>query len=224
MKRKAIIFFAIVFIGFNSANAQLFPRVDRPTSDDMSLLAVLFGHENDGEYETLSNTNFSGWAPAVKGPNGEYVKFRNFDTGSGITNIYYAENLPAGEYTLTGFFHVYTNYSKLEEYKKQINNSSYMVNYAPYENRPYHVKQHIPLSEPVIVNLQPNSMQSLGTFAVKYQWFEGLAGTSDDRWRVIDETAISMEKPLDDHVLGFMKPWRTRSWRPWNEKNQAAPL
>lgn len=67
-------------------------------------------------------------------------------------------------------------------------------------------------------------MQSLGKFAVKYQWVEGAAGTSDERWKVVDETTISMEKPLDEHILRYMKPWRTHSWRPWNALNNVEPL
>lgn len=47
-------------MGISLARVQLFPKVDKPPSDDMSMLAVLFIHENDGEYEIVSNTNFSG--------------------------------------------------------------------------------------------------------------------------------------------------------------------
>lgn len=60
MKRKVLVFAVIAFMGISLARVQLFPKVDKPPSDDMSMLAVLFIHENDGEYEIVSNTNFSG--------------------------------------------------------------------------------------------------------------------------------------------------------------------
>lgn len=60
MKRKVLVFAVIAFMGISLARVQLFPKVDKPPSDYMSMLAVLFIHENDGEYEIVSNTNFSG--------------------------------------------------------------------------------------------------------------------------------------------------------------------
>ncbi len=223
MKTRLILFIALMFIGILPGYSQLFPTVNRPSSDEMSMLVLQFGHMNEGEYDIVTNMNFTGWVPAVKGADGEIVQFRTFDSGVDITNIYYAENLEAGEYTLTGFYHIYNDYSLLREYRESINNSDYRPRYAPYANKPYQVKQFIALDEDIIINLEPNSMASLGSFAVKFRWLLGATGTSDDRWKVVDKE-ITMVNPFDDHVLRYMKPWRTRAWRGWNAKNPAEPL
>lgn len=222
MKRVAALTILFYF-GLSMGFAQLFPKVDKPTSTEMSMLVIQFANDTEGKMENVSNLNFTGWAPAVKGPDGNEVVFRNFDAGSGITNIYYSENLPAGEYTLTGFYHIYTDYSKLEEYKQATGEK--LARYAPYEKLPYHVRQHISLSEPVVVNLVSNKVMSFGSFAVTYKWVSGAAGETDDRWKANEEvTKITLEKPLDDFVLRYMKPWRTPAWKLWNAKNDALPL
>lgn len=223
MKRQITLTIAMLFITLLTVQAQLFPKVDRPTSDEMSMIAIQFAHDNDGKMENVSNLNFTGWAPVVVGPDGKEVAFRNFDAGADMTNIYYAENLVAGEYTLKGFNHIYTDYSKLEEHKKATGEE--LARYAPYDNLSYHVKQFFPLSNPVVVNLEPNKIMSFGSFAVKYKWIEGLAGTTDHRWKAVEEeSGITIEKPLDDYVLRYMKPWRTPAWKRWNVKNEVQPL
>jgi hypothetical protein len=206
-------------------NGQFLPKVDKVKSDDMSMLAVHFGQEDEtGKLVLAQNMNWSGWAPAVVGPDGEEVAFRNFDSGADITNIYYAENLKAGEYTLTGFYHVYTDFSKLEPYKAQ--SGEKMARYAPYEKLPYHVRQHFPLSSPVKIDLKANSMAAFGTFMAKYEFKEAFyGGTSDDRSKVVEETfKYVTEKPMDDYILRYMKPWATPAWKKWNAKNPATPL
>lgn len=223
MKRTITLIMATAILGIYSSHAQLFPKVDKPTSDNASMLAVQFGHENDGKYESVANLNFSGWVPAVKGPNGEEVAFRNFDSGAKFTNIYYAENLAAGEYTLVGWHHIYTDYSKLDAHKAATGEK--LARWAPFENLPYHVKQLIPLTEPVVVNLEPNKIMSLGSYAVVYKWIGGAAGTTDDRWKVDEEfTKIVKSNPADDTVIRYMKTWATPTWKKWNAKNLATPL
>jgi hypothetical protein len=222
MKRIVALTF-MISLGLSMGYAQLFPKVDKPTSPEMSMLVIQFAHDNDGKMDIVSNLNFTGWAPVVEGPDGKIIPFRNFDSGAGITNIYYAENLVAGEYTLKGFNHLYTNYTKLDEYKEATGEK--LARYAPYENLPYHEVQFFALAEPVMVNLEPNKVMSFGSFAVKYKWVSGAAGTTDDRWKAVEDySAITLEKPLDDHVLRYIKPWRTPAWKGWNVKNSASPL
>ena len=218
---------AMIFSAFMLASAfsfaQLFPKVDKPTSEDMSMLVVQFAKDTDGKMEIVSNMNFTGWAPVVEGPDGKIVPFRNFDAGADMTNIYYSENLPAGTYTLKGFNHLYTNYTKLDEYKAQTGEE--LARYAPYENLPYHEVQFFPISQPVVVELIPNKMMSLGSLGVQYKWISGAAGTTDDRWKAVEDfSKITMEKPLDDYVLRYMKSWATPKWKKWNAKNPATAL
>jgi hypothetical protein len=223
MKKLAIISSALFFLTLLNAKAQLFPKVDKVASPEMSMLVIQFAHDNEGKMENVSNLNFTGWAPVVEGPDGKIVKFRNFDAGADMTNIYYAENIEAGEYTLKGFNHLYTNYTKLDEYKNETGEQ--FAKYAPYENLPYHEVQFFALSNPVVINLEPNKIMSFGSFAVKYKWVSGAAGTTDDRWKAIEDySAITLEKPYDDYVLRYIKPWRTPAWKKWNEKNLANPL
>jgi len=225
MKRLTIFFAAFLFLGLLSSQAQLFPRVDRPSSDGMSLIALEFGREDEGKIIMANNVAWSGWAPAVTGPDGKEIPFRNYDSGADITNIYYAENLTAGEYTLTGFYHVYTDFDKLDEHRSKTGEEE-LTRYAPYENLPYHVRQHFPLSSPVTINLDPNTMASFGTFIVKYRHFEAFyGGTSNVRSKVVEEDfEYVSEKPHDNHILRYMKPWRTPAWKKWNDKNQVEPL
>lgn len=222
--KRIIILLAAFSIGISSIYAQLFPSVDKESSPEMSMLAIKFGSENDGKMENVINNNFTGWAPIVKDKDGNIIRFRNFDAGANFTNIYYVENLKAGEYTLVGFIHVYTDYDKLDEYRKQIGRD-FLPSYGPYEENIYHIKQLFSLKEPIVINLEPNKMMSFGSFAVKYKWVGGLAGTTNDRWKMDENfTSITTEKPLDDEVLRYMKSWATPKWKKWNAKNSASPL
>ncbi|HPX06315.1 MAG TPA: hypothetical protein PLC17_10300 [Tenuifilaceae bacterium] len=214
---------ALLFAGILGANAQLFPKVSKPESNEASMLVLQFGHTNDGKLETVTNLNFSGWAPAVINANGEIVPFRKYDAGADFTNIYYAENLAAGTYKLVGFYHVYIDYSKLDEMRK--GNPDKMTKYAPYENLSYHVKQLFPLQDTVTVQLEANKVMTFGTYAVKYAWVGGLAGTTDDRWKANEEkTEVTTSKPDDNTVLRYIKTWATPAWKKWNAKNDVSPL
>lgn len=214
----------IIFCISATSNAQLFPKVKKPSSPEMSMLVLQLSHDNDGQMENVINTNFTGWAPAVKGPDGNIIPFRKYDAAADITNIYYSENLPAGEYTLIGFYHVYTDYGKLKEYEAEIGHQ-HIPSYEPYENKPYHVKQLFELAQPVKIQLIPNKVMCLGNYAVKYKWVGGAAGTTDDRWRVVeDETSITVAEPQNNTVLRYIKTWATPAWKKWNAKNDATPL
>ena len=222
MRRLLLFVFAMACM-LSTGFAQLFPAVDNPTSGEASMLALQFSHDDDGSLQKITNLNFTGWAPAVTGPNGEEVPFRVFGAGADFTTLYYSENLTAGEYTLTGFFHVYTDYDKLDEYKAKTGDNK-LVEYEPYAKRPYHVRQLVPLRNPVVVKLEPNTIMSFGSFAVRYSHFQGLAGEAPDRWRANDDVAITVEEPYSDVVLRYMKPWRSPKWKKWNAKNPAQPL
>ena len=226
MKRIVLMIAVTLFIGVLSGFAQLFPKVKKPTSPEMSMLAIQFGTVNNDKYETVINNNFTGWAPVVKDANGKVAEFRNFNAGAGdIASIYYAENLVAGEYTLIGFYHVYTDYGKLTAYRDSVKNPNYLPTYEPYVDKSFHIRQFFPLKMPVKITLAPNTIMSLGSFAVKYKWTEGMAGTSDTRWKMDESvTGVVMENPNDDKVIRYMKPWATPAWKKWNVKNPATPL
>ncbi len=223
MKTKTFFLALLLFFGAVPGFSQLFPTVNRPSSDEMSMLVVLFGQENEGKMDIVLNLPYSGWAPAVIGPDGKEIPFRNFDSGVDISNIYYSENLVSGEYTLTGFYHFSIDYSELEKYKEETGEDR--ARYAPFDNMAYNVRQLVALEEPVIINLVPDIVMTFGTFAVVFDYISGMAGTTDDRFQLDEsKTRYSTIKPLDDHILRYIKPWRTRAWRGWNEKNSAEPL
>ncbi len=222
MKKSFIITVSLIFLGVFSGYAQLFPKVDKPKFDDASMLVLLFS-KDDGILDKIINYNFSGWAPAVLAPDGSIVRFRTFSAGADITSIVYAENLTPGEYVLTGFYHVYTDFGKLEKYKQE--NGDIITKYAPYDDMPYHSKQHIPLKEPVKIKLEPNTIMSLGSYAVVFKYVGGVGSPTDDRYKLAEEeTAVTIEKPDDDTALRYMKPWATPRWKKWNAKNPAEPL
>lgn len=224
MKRIIVLTLTLIYFGTLSGYAQMFPKVSKAKSDDMSMLALQFASDENGGLTNVVNANWSMWIPAVTDSDGNLVEFRHFGAGSDVNNIYYAENLEAGEYTLTGFYHIYSDYGKLEEYKKE-RGESYLAEKAPYKNLPYHVKQHITITEPVKVNLGADKMMSLGSYAVKFMYVGGVGGTTDDRWKTIEqETMITMEEPNNDFILSYMKPWATKKWKVWNAKNPAEKL
>ena len=221
MKRITLLAIALLYVGVNFSNAQLFPKVDKPTSDNTSMLVLQFACEKDdgSGYEIVTNNNFTGWAPVVKGPNGDIVPFRKFDSAADINNIFYSENLEAGEYTLIGFYHVYADYGKLDEYRKEINNPNYLMSYEPYANKPFHIKQLVELDEPVIAKLEAGTIMPLGNFAVKYKWVAGLMGETDDRWKVRDDVKIVFAEPFNEYVARYIKVWATPKWKKWNARN-----
>lgn len=226
MKRITLLAITLLYIGVNFSTAQLFPRVDNPTSDDMSLLVLHLASEKaDGSgYEIVINNNATGWTPVVESPNGEIIPFRKYDSAADVNSIFYSENLIQGEYTLVGFYHVYVDYGKLEEYKKEINNPNFIMSYEPYANKPYHIKQLVKLEEPVKINLEAGTIKSLGNYAVKYEWIAGGFGSTDDRWKAKDDVKIVLSEPLDDYIARYIKTWRTRSWKLWNARNSYEPL
>jgi len=224
MKRIFTVILTVVYFGTFSGYAQLFPKVSKPKSADMSMLALQFAHDDNGELTDIINANWSGWIPAVTDSDSNLVEFRHNRPGTDVNNIYYAENLKAGEYIITGFYHIYSDYGKLEEYKKE-KGGSYTAENAPYKNLPYHVKQLIALKEPVKVNLEANKMMSLGSYAVNFKYVGGQNGTTDDRWKTIeDETKLTKEEPNNDYILRYMKSWATKKWKMWNAKNPAEKL
>ena len=223
MKRSALTITVLLFCAF-TVYGQLFPTVKKPASETMSLLALQLSHDNNGSMTKIVNTNFSGWAPAVKGPDGLIVPFRRFDAGADFTNIFYAENLIAGEYTLIGFYHVYTDYGKLKQYETEIGRTI-ITSYEPYEDRSYQVKQLFPLKNNVIVNLEAGKVKTFGSYAIKFGWVGGAMGTTDDRWKMNEEkTLVTVEDPSNELVLRYMKSWATPAWKKWNELNPASKL
>lgn len=222
--KKFLTMVLLLVVGGLTSSAQLFPRVDKPASADASMLVVQFAHDDNGTMRLMSNMNFTGWAPAVKGPDGAIVPFRTFDAGADITNIYYSENLTPGVYTLIGFYHDYTDYSKLDEYRK-IKGPNYLAEYGPFKGLPYHVKQLIILEQAVEVTLEANKMQTFGSYAITYKWLSGVAGTTDDRWKVVEEeTKFTLMDTDSDYLLRYMKTWATPAWKKWNAKNNVQPL
>ncbi|MEI7499607.1 MAG: hypothetical protein WCK84_04075 [Bacteroidota bacterium] len=219
MKRFSITTAALLSFVVLSGYAQLFPKVDKPTSPGMSMLVLQFARDENGKMSRIVNMNFTGWAPAVKGPDGNIVPFRNLDGAADFTNIYYAENLIAGDYALIGFYHIYTDFSKLNAYEKE-KARPVIPSFAPYKDMPYHVKQLIPLKEAVNVALVADKVMTFGNYAVKYKWVGGSAGTTDDRWKVIEEeTSITLADSKSDTVLRYIKTWATPAWKLWNAKN-----
>lgn len=221
MKTRTVIFLMLSLYAVQGFS-QFFPKVEKPSTPEMSMLAIQASHDEDGKLGKIENMNFTGWAPAVMNSEGKVVPFRNFDAGADFTNIYYAENLPAGEYKLIGFYHVYTDYSKLEEYHKQFPN--HIPTFSPYKEMPYHVKQLFSLKEAVIVNLESNKIRTFGSYVIKFKWVGGMGGTTPDRWKAIEEKTLLTAEPQNETVLRYMKTWATPAWKKWNEKNAATKL
>jgi len=221
MKRGITIVSAFVLLISLSSFMGLFPRVDKPNSPDASMIVLEFAVDNKGELENFANANWSMWIPELINEKGELVQFRWATGLADINDFYYKENLIAGKYTLKGFTHVYTDYGKLKEYETE-KGSTEMVAKNPYDGKPYRVRQFFPLEEPVVLDLKPNIISSLGKYVVKYKYKEGVSGTSDDRWKMLEDyTKVVMADPEDQSLLEYMAPWATKKWKMWNAKNPA---
>lgn len=222
MKKSLNLFLLLFVLSVIPGFAQFFPKVEKPTSPEMSMLALQGSHDEDGKLGRIENMNFTGWAPAVMNQEGKIVPFRNFDAGADFTNIYYAENLPVGEYKLIGFYHVYTDVDKLREYQKKFPN--FIPRFTPYEENTYHVKQLFSVKEPVVVKLEPNKVMTFGSYLIKFVWTGGMGGTTPDRWKAVEEKSSITSDTKNETVLRYMKTWATPAWKKWNEKNAVSPL
>jgi len=203
---------AILLASCSSITA-MFPFAAAPSSPQVSMLVLEIGKGKPGVSDNLSNLNYSGWAPIVLNQAGQEVVFNNFDSESRLDSFFYAQNLPAGEYVLTGFMHVYADYGLFDS-------SKVIVSYEPYKKSPYHVKQVFPLAQPVKIQLKPASVETFGRYYIDFFYKEGGSGKSNNRWMVnpasFKYTAIL---PGDKKALRIMKNWATPAWIPWNKLN-----
>lgn len=222
MKKIFSLLLIVITIGISTSYAGLFPKVDKPNSPDASMIALQFSIDNNGNLEPCVNANWAMWAPVVKMEDGSLVEFRVFNGGANITSIYYKENLVAGKYTLVGFNRIYTDFDKLDEYKKIPRNENHVVPKNAYDDKPYRVRQLIAIDSPIEFTLEPNKIMTLGHYVIKWKVKEGPDGTSADRYSAIeDQTKIMMADSEDQSLLIYMKPWATKKWKMWNAKNPA---
>ncbi len=189
-----------------------FPGVNEPVSIEASLLVLEAGRvEHTGSSEPLSAAEYSAWVPWVEDASGRLVEFRHITSVSKVDSVMYRENLNPGTYVLKGFIHVYTDFSKLD--------SEMITQYGPYQDYPHDVKQFFLLDNPVRLQLQPGRMDSFGRYFISFQYHEGFAGSSDDRYRVIPESFAAEADPRDRRVLQVMKHWTASKWTLWNQRN-----
>ncbi|MCK9286135.1 MAG: hypothetical protein PHU24_03095 [Sphaerochaetaceae bacterium] len=214
MRKLSVVVLALVclftFSGCMSF-AALFPVVNPPLESKSSMLVLEAGVQDGSTTSELLNTNATGWAPWVVDSEGNTIPFRPFDTESRLDSFYFAENLPAGTYTLKGFLHVYVDYSKLQ--------SNEIASYGPFENYPYHVKQEFLLEQPVAVTLKDAEIATLGRYFITSQWVGGAMGTTDDRWKVAPSSVKITGDPTDKKALRVAKNWATPAWSQWNTRN-----
>ncbi|MGM0432681.1 MAG: hypothetical protein ACQEQU_08205 [Spirochaetota bacterium] len=215
MSRRALLLFALVgavaLLGSCMTLAALFPVVDPPVSDEASMIVVEVGEGIPGDSDALMNTNFTGWAPWVVDEAGELVTFKPFDTESRLDSFYYAPNLMPGTYTMKGFLHVYTDYGRLGDGSG--------ASYGPFEDHYYHVKQFFPLDDELLLSLDPAIVDTFGSHYIQYEWKDGASGTTDDRWKVAEDSFSVVSEPENRRPLRVAKNWKTSNWKLWNERN-----
>lgn len=215
-KKKSILSFIIIIMIINLSSCMsllgLWPDVAPPADQTSSMLVVEVGEGVPNESDSLFNSNATGWAPWVIDEKGDLVVFKPFDIESRLDSFFYAENINPGKYTLKGFIHVYIDYGKLDT-------SQTIASYGPFENYPYHVKQFLPIDEEVIVNLKPATIDTFGRYYITYDWKEGAPGTSDDRWKVLENSIKIISDSADRKALRVAKNWATPNWSLWNERN-----
>lgn len=213
--KKQLLGCAVVILMLASCSSMtaMFPFAAPPSTPQASMLVVEVGTGKLGISDNLANLNYSGWAPVVLDQAGKEVVFNNFDTEARLDSFFYAQNLPAGDYTLTGFMHVYADYGLYDSGKV-------VVSYEPYAKRPWHVRQVFPLAQPVKVTLKPASVETLGRYLFEFSYKEGGSGKSNDRWMVKPASfKYNSTLPGDRRALRVMKNWASPAWLPWNKLN-----
>jgi hypothetical protein len=189
----------------------LWPDVQPPADPSASMLVVEAGEGVKGDSESLFNSNATGWAPWVVDEQGKLVAFKPFDAESRLDSFFYAENVRPGTYTLKGFMHVYIDYGKLED--------DQLASYGPFSDYPYHQKQFLPIENEVRVELGSGVIDTFGRYYITYEWKEGAAGTTDDRWKVAENSVSIAYDANDRKALRVAKNWATPNWKLWNERN-----
>ena len=72
MKTRIVLSILLSFIAMKGF-PQFFPKVEKPASPEMSMLAMQASHDEDGKLGKIENMNFTGWAPAVMNPEGMVI-------------------------------------------------------------------------------------------------------------------------------------------------------
>jgi hypothetical protein len=189
----------------------LWPDVEPPMNASSSMLVVEAGEGAPGDSESLFNSNFTGWAPWVEDEHGNLIAFKPFDIESRLDSFFYAENLSPGKYTLKGFIHVYTDYSKLSDGE--------LASYGPFAEYPYHERQFFQIDEPIVLDLEAAAIDSFGRYYITYDWKDGASGNTDDRWKVTESSVSIGYDAADRKALRVAKNWATPNWKLWNERN-----
>lgn len=213
--KKALLICAVAALMLASCSSMtaMFPFATAPATPQSSMLVVEVGTGKPALSDNLSNLNFSGWAPLVLDQAGKEIAFNNFDTEARLDSFFYAQNLPAGDYTLMGFMHVYADYGLYDSGKV-------VVSYEPYAKRPWHVRQVFPLPRPVKLTLKPASVETFGRYLIEFAYKEGASGKSNDRWMVKpDSFKYNAILSADKKALRVMKNWAAPAWVPWNKLN-----
>ena len=187
--------------------------IEEPLSSDSSMLVVEMGSNND----YLINNNYTGWAPIVKDSSGMIVPFTMINAIVDAKTIYVAPNVAPGVYTMTGVRHVYTDYGILRDDDSPT--------YEPYVDKPYHIQQYFPLTNPVKVTIPPKSMISLGYVNIDFEWNGGGFAEKDDRWKAVESTVKITSNPQNKDVLRAIKgSLNSATWKLWNERNPEIPF
>lgn len=182
--------------------------VDPPVDADSSMIVVEVSE--DGSY--LINNNFTGWAPIVRDSEGMILPFRMINALADGATLYVIENVQPGTYTFTAMRHVYTDYGKLPE--------GLLPDYEPYTSSEYHIHQEFELSEPVVLEVKPGEIASLGYYEISYEWNGGGFAETDDRWAVVPSSLTIREEPSSTHPLSLIRnSLNSSAWKLWNERN-----
>lgn len=218
MKRILILMTTVLLFG-SSGFSQLFPKVDKQKSPDLSLIVLQFGKEVSGAQEKISNINVTAWIPIIEDEAGNMVKCKDFGGALvHVLNIYYAENIKPGKYKLKGFYHIYTDYDLLDEFEKT--NPNHIAVHSPYDLKPYHVKQEFLFEQELEFEVGAKTFVSFGTYVASCNFVGGLSGTTADRWKITEDDFKYLKILKDDDYPGrYIKTWASPRWKKWNAFN-----
>ncbi len=210
MKKTLMILFTLLLVLSTFGCMTLFQAlsVDPPLDQNSSMIALEVAH--DGSY--LLNNNATGWAPIVTDENGNILPFRMLDALSGAMTLYVIENVTPGTYTFSAMRHVYTDFGLLPD--------DIIPSYEPYVSTPYHINQEFPLPKPIVVEVKPGEIATLGYHDLSFQDNGGGFADKDDRYKILPNSFRIVSEPDSLSPLEVIRnSLNSTNWAPWNERN-----
>lgn len=214
MKRVALLVLVLSIVlltGCIAIKSAAVNPVEKPGESSMLVVeAKILENYGMGFRNSSIQTVDEGWYPLVKGPGGKLIEFRLFDAGSKGGPYYYAENIPAGKYTLKGWRYLWMTQNDF------LTTPIKDLSFTGPEPQSFQQKIDYLLKKPHSVNLKRGTIDTLGTYSFKYEVVSAKNMNANNRRK-----PVSFEWLQHDfsgkNVMSDMKTWTEENWAGWNK-------